>query len=211
MFLLTDKYKNIIIKLFLIFFRKSPLHKIVFIILIILTFLVFARIGLIGMDLKFLSYRIIPTYIPIIDSRHEPMRISSEFSVLKKGANQYVPGKTGGVYKSGDQIKYIFNINNPGYVIFVCIDKNGVHIINTDRKASFYEKGGSFLFTLDNIIGHEVYYLLASERPFSYESEIRNTMLNAFNGKNQKGPDTDYYISPPNNISIDYIHFLHAK
>jgi len=182
--------------------RANGVTKALIIIFIILCFFCGIRLGYLGEGLEKLSKRIIPVHIPIIDPVFSPPMSLSFNAIDSMGRAK--KGRLGGVYQSGDQL--ILNLHSSsGYSFFytiVGIDNKGFSNYRENVKINPVDGQNSLItLTLDDTLGYEVYYVIASKNKFEIEGSIKKE-FDAIKQKlsklssNSKGADAqDYSIS----------------
>lgn len=190
-----------------IFKRSGIVTKLLILTLFLSAFFLSLRVGLLGKDLKALSYRVVATHLPIIDRPKTSLRVVTEFDVLRD--NELTKGKLGGSYHEGDNIILSYSINKPAWVLAVGIDSKNDYLLST-KKSEYKNKGEKYKFSLDDTRGEEVYYIFASENMFIYDEKFKKTLRDSYMKVNGKGPKKQYDIAPSSeNITYDYIYFSH--
>lgn len=137
-------------------------------------------------------------------------RIQLNFNFSVNGI-QGILGKT---YFSGDNVSLEIKTNLDCYITLFCLDKKGIHgLFNNQLKPSLIrggDEGETITFQLDDTMGNEAYFAIASHTFFDFDSEIKPKLLKILSEVGDKGPDFTKWIDLDNHKFFQKsIYFKH--
>lgn len=192
---------------------KKP-QRILFSLILFLLITFLARIGIMGEEVRKLAKLVLPFHISYIDSNKTRLEVFSSFEY--QGTEKYKSIKIGGTYKSGDimSIKYTTNIDC--WILVVSVSNTGVQpMLDTGlvpiKYQPFAEKSYDVIdFMLDDNEGLERYFIFASKRKFTYQSDIAPFINNTGEvAQSSKGAILINNVSVPEHIIYESVYFFH--
>lgn len=192
----------------------SPFMVLSFIGVIIFFFLLPARFNLLGEGAYYISRQIVPLYIAPID-RAIPIPLDYSFSRIDKQGR--VELQRGATFYSGERITINYNLPYPCYFTIFSIDSGGIHYIpgfpeDMEPLKLDGRFAGAVTFSLDKAAGLELYYLLVSYEPFSFEEDVRVKLSAVFPSGTTEGKSlANYPLELKEGISQYSIYFNHLE
>lgn len=180
--------------------------------LIIVLPLTIARLGYGGEKSYHYSKLLIPCHITFIDGDRVAVPLIFSFTVEDDMGKRN--GKLGATYYSGDRIDLSFSVGVASWLTVFCVDSKGIHKVFP--KTSFdplkVEKGHPYAtsFSLDETVGTEIYYAIASDRQFNFQKDIEPKLKTLFPTGSAKGPVfSAYALKLSDDFTQQFIYFNH--
>lgn len=172
------------------FLNLTLIAKIVVCGLSILLVLILSRIGVFGEKPSYLSRKVIPFTIPIIDPKPADILLTFIFDVETDLGR--VNGRIGRTYWSGNRIYLSINSNVECWLSIFSVDSKGVYgIYNQSKQPGLFRPQREphvITFLLDDNVGPEIYYAVASHTKFDFVKDIKPKLENIFPDFKAKGP-----------------------
>ena len=148
--------------------------KIILVFAFFILLLFISRFNLFGNLCYKFSKSIIPFEIPLIDTPKLQLLVEFNFEVL--GSMGKIQGKLGRTYYTGDQLYLEIKTNLNCWLTVFCIDANGIKKVEPWNFDPFFVKENQLnrtFFILDNTVGNEIYYAIASLKKFNFKKDIK--------------------------------------
>jgi hypothetical protein len=192
---------------------RRPIWARALLTLLILVILIgLARLELLGERAYRYARILLPGQVDMVDPAVVVVPLAMDFEVEDSMGRR--PGKLGQTLLSGDRLHLTFSAGRMAWVTLFAVDSVGIHPVFQGRLApSFVEQDRAYTlsFELDDTIGPEVYYLLASGEEFDFSHEVRPQLDLVFPEGRIKGPSfSPYELELPARFSQDMFFFEHA-
>lgn len=172
------------------FFNLPLIGKIVVCSLSILVVLILSRIGVLGEKWYYLSKKVIPFTIPIIDTKPSDILLTFTFDVETDLGR--VKGRIGRTYWSGNRIYLSINSNVECWLSIFSVDSKGVYgVYKRSKQPGLFKPQREphvITFLLDDNVGPEIYYAIASHTKYDFVKDIKPKLENIFPDFKAKGP-----------------------
>jgi hypothetical protein len=117
---------------------------------------------------------------------------------------------------SGNHIFLSFKSNSDCWVSVFGVDSKGIFPLwNKKFSPEKIERNSDYFvesFKLDETVGNEIYYIVASHKKFNFDKSIRPYLDKLFPQGNSKGPVySKYQIALSDNFTQQHIYFNHLS
>lgn len=204
--------RNLIFKKIWVWISNKPLvFKVCFCTFLFIIFVGLCRFNFLGPLLYRYSRLLIPVKISIVDPQDPAIALSLYYEIENNMGRRI--GTLGDAVYSGDRIFLSFSTSHSCWISVFGIDSKGIHaIVNFDFSPKFVEHKQlyNYSFLLDETIGYEVYYAIASLNRFSFERDIKSYINESLYDNISKGPkNSKYELKLPQHLSQAMIYFNH--
>ena len=179
---------------------------------VVLVLFAVARLNFLGEPYYRYAKLVLPANISGIDAKTPVIALSFVYDIEDDMGRR--SGKLGQTVYSGDRIYLSVQAGNNCWLSVFGIDAKGIQTVFRNKlDPSLIEKGQKYTldFSLDETIGHEIYYAVAAHEDFSFEKDIRPNLLRVFSDGNSKGPKfSQYRLTLPEKFIQKLIYFRHA-
>lgn len=203
------------IKRILSWIFKSPIRIIITFLLLFLILIFTARFGGFGTPIQkivktfFLSY-----YIPDIDPPPYKVSLLVELTVWGKMGDRRL--HLGESAQTGEELTIAYQADLDCNLLIINVDSKQINIVPPQSGKSEYIRAGvpyePYIITLDDAVGLEYYYFITSDKPFSYEKDIKQHIKSVFPAGHVKGNAMkNFELNLPDNFSSKLYYFEHIK
>ena len=182
------------------------------VVLVILLGLFFAlaiagRCGFAGATASNALWRIFPYSTPA-DCERSKLIASLRFLVWS--GNEYVPGGLGSEHPPGTNFRLQSEVSEPSWVYIFSLDASGeFHLFpSDDSRSALYFDGSTSIeldYQLDDTAGRELYALVASRRPFSWEEMTSELLIDL--ASFSRGPDLANHLQNTERFTVATAYF----
>jgi hypothetical protein len=194
--------------------RLNLFLKITFCLTVVVFLLLCSRLNLFGNPYYRYSKIIIPIHLPVVDAA--PMIISLIFNYeIENTKGRRRRGLLGDNLYSGDRVFLSFKSNSDCWVSVFGVDSKRTFPLWPSRKKFFtgkIKKNSDYVetFILNQTIGNEIYYIVASQKKFNFNKSIRPHLDKLFPQGNSKGPAfSKYQLALSDEFVQRHIYFSH--
>lgn len=156
----------------------------------ILLVIILSRIGVFGEKTYYLSKKLIPFTIPIVDPEKPDILLTFTFDVDNDSGR--IKGRIGSTYWSGNRIYLMINSNVKCWLLIFSVDSQDVYgVYNRSKQPGLFKPNKEphvITFLLDDNVGPEIYYAIASHTKFDFEEDIKPKLKSVFPDFKAKGP-----------------------
>lgn len=193
--------------------RQSLIVKLAAALVIVLVLIVLARLNVFGEPYFRYARAAAPWHIPVVDDDSRVIPISLSFETENEFGR--LTGKRGGPCYSDDHIYLSFKVGLSSWVSVLSMDAKRIHgLLQNKRDPSLVESDKTYIidFPLDDTTGNEVFYVIASSEPYTFETDIaphlpRNSVLSG-----EKGPaKSSYQLTLPEMFAVKFTHCNHLS
>ncbi|MEA3291120.1 MAG: hypothetical protein U9Q71_02245 [Pseudomonadota bacterium] len=171
--------------------RKSMAVKFGAVAFVLVGLVLLARFNIFGDPYLQYAKILLPANIPYVDP--EPIVIPWETSFLLEGRKL----EAGATCYAGDRIRVGFTIGAPAWVTVFDVDAKGPHPVFQNKLDPSHVKSDrpyTLTFPLDDTVGDEIFYVIASETQFSFKEDIEpHLMKKTMEYARVKGPRKSEY------------------
>lgn len=165
------------------------------------------RCGFAGERASNALWRVFPYSTPLDCERSQMI---SSLQLLVWIGNEYVPSGLGSEHRAGTNFRLKSTISEPGWIYIFSLDSSGeFHLFPSDgsRAAQFFDASTSIEldYQLNDTAGSELYALVASRRPFSWE-EMASDLLKDV-ASISRGPDLANHLENTERFTVSSVYF----
>ena len=159
------------------------------------------------------GHDLIPWQIPIIDPASSIVPLSFTFEIENEFGRQ--TGKHGMPCYRGDHIYLTFKVGIPSWVSVIWVDPKGVYgLFQETYDPSWVIANDIYSMDkkLNDTVGTETFYFIASPKPFNYKKHIAPHLTRTAALSENKGPEqSSYDLKLPKVFTVKTIQCMHLR